>query len=307
MEQQAPVRPSPEELRTAIGVLRRARSSDLRAAAIDLPAIPFDSPLNDFGFLLQNADLWATPVEPADIRWDIEHQMGVVREISNFLDELRDVPQGPRDPPVYCWNNPFFNNADALVHYGLVRSRRPRRVVEVGCGWSSFLLARALERNEKDGGPRTQVVQIEPYPSPDVLRGLPAHWSLHRTILQRAPFSVFDELSENDILFYDGSHCGKTASDVNWFFFRVLPRLRSGVLIHVHDIFFPNDYPWDWIFGRGQSWNEQYVLQAFLMNNEAYRVEICNSYLVQKRRAELRALYGGLQPEHGASLWMKKL
>jgi hypothetical protein len=307
MEQQTPVCPSFEDLQEAIKVLRRARSLDLRAAANDLPPHQFDSPLNDFGFLLQNSDLWTAPIEPADIRWDTEHQLGVAREISGYLDELSDVPQETSDPAVYCWNNPFWNNADALVQYGLVRSRRPRRVVEVGCGWSSFLLARALERNQTEGAPRTEVVQIEPYPSPEVLGGLPAHWTLHRTILQRAPLTAFDELGENDVLFYDGSHCSKTASDVNWFFFRVLPRLRSGVLIHVHDVFFPNDYPWDWIFGRGQSWNEQYLLQAFLMNNDAYRVEICNSYLVHQRRAELRALYRGLQPEYGASLWMKKL
>jgi hypothetical protein len=93
---------------------------------------------------------------------------------------------------------------------------------------------------------------------------------------------------------------------VNWFFFQVLPRLRDGVLIHLHDIFFPRDYPKEWLLERRQSWNEQFVLQAFLMHNSAYRVEIANAFIAHQRGEEIKALYGEIQPFWGASFWMMK-
>ena len=146
------------------------------------------------------------------------------------------------------------------MQYGLVRSRRPARIVEIGCGWSSLLLARALARNDAEGAPRTRVTQIEPHPRAELMAALPNHWTRHTTILQRAPLDIFDALGPGDILFYDGSHVAKTASDVNWFFFRVLPRLAPGVLIHLHDIFLPREYPKDWLLKDGRTWNEQYEI-----------------------------------------------
>jgi hypothetical protein len=95
----------------------------------------------------------------------------------------------------------------------------------------------------------------------------------------------------------------RTASDVNWFVFEVMPRLSPGVHIHVHDILFPDDYVDRWIFEEGLSWNEQYLIQAFLMHNEAYEVAIANHLLFTERRAEVEELHG----EDGHSLWLRKL
>jgi hypothetical protein len=94
---------------------------------------------------------------------------------------------------------------------------------------------------------------------------------------------------------------------VNHFFFEILPRLKSGVIIHLHDILLPNSYPEAYIFKRGQTWNEQYVLQAFLMNNFAYRVLIANQYLFVRCESEIAALYKGVQPHYGSSFWLEKL
>jgi predicted O-methyltransferase YrrM len=203
----------------------------------------------------------------------------------------------------FYWRNDFWGNADALVQYGLCRSRRPRRVIEVGCGWSSLLLARALEKNKAP----YEVVQIEPYPRRTLLEALPDHWELHETILQKAPLELFDRLEQGDVLFYDGSHCSKVASDVNWFFFRILPRLKPGVLIHLHDISLPYEYPVPWIFERGQTWNEQYVFQAFMMHNSAYKILIANKYLWHHCGQLLDGFYKGVQPSYGASVWMEKV
>jgi len=298
--------PTPDEIALAVNTLSRANFLDVQRLGWHFQRNDFYSPLNNCDFLERNRDLWAS-FDPLDIDWRIEHQLGVAREVGSYAQELRDVPQETAEPGVFRWKNRMWTAADPIVQYGLFRSRKPRRVVEVGCGWSSLLMATALNRNEAEGAHRAEVTQIEPYPSPEIMPTLPSHWKQHTSILQRAPLSIFDELGDGDVLFYDGSHCAKAASDVNWFFFRVLPRLKRGVLIHLHDIFLPSDYDETWIFKRGQTWNEQYILQAFMMNNHAYQVEIANRFLYIKHRDELRVLYGDLQPVHGASFWLRKV
>jgi predicted O-methyltransferase YrrM len=261
------------------------------------------SPLNDCEFVDANRDLWLNPPPAAEINWDPERQMSVAAEVGGFVEELRDVPEHANHVGAYCCDNDFWNNSDALVQYGLVRSRQPRRYVEIGCGWSSLLLARALARNARP----CSVDLVEPYGNEELLGTLPRGWVWHRTILQRAPMELFDRLGAGDVLFYDGSHCAKVASDVTWFFFRILPRLKPGVLIHLHDIFLPDDYPEQWILERGQTWNEQYVLQAFLMHNKAYRIVIANRYLFRHDARKLEGFYKGVQPVFGVSLWLEKL
>jgi predicted O-methyltransferase YrrM len=299
--------PTIEELTLALDVLRRADYKTIQGLGYHLQRNDYYSSLNDCAFLNSHRDLWRTVDDPSCIEWRLDHQLEVAREVAGFVDELRDIPKTSPAPAIYCWENPMWNNADALVQYGLLRSRRPRRVIEIGCGWSSLLLNKALTRNETEGSPQAEVALIEPYPRREILDALPSHWRQIPLMLQRAPLPVFAELQSGDILFYDGSHCAKAGSDVNWFFFRVLPQLRPGVLIHVHDIFFPDDYPEDWIFDRNLSFNEQYVLQAFLMHNRNYQVEICNRYLWMRRAADLDALYKGVQPSYGCSFWMRKL
>lgn len=265
------------------------------------------SPLNDCDFLEANADLWTRPETPADIDWRLDEQLELARAVAGYLPELQTVPVNPpTDGSAYGWKNNFWENADAIVQYGLVRLRRPARYVEIGCGWSSLLLKQALARNAAEGHPAA-VTLVEPYPNGRLFRHFPADWKTHHCIIQRAPFEIFDQLEAGDVLFYDGSHCSKIASDVNWFFFKILPRIKPGVIIHLHDISLPQEYPHPWIFERGQTWNEQYVLQAFLMHNRAYKILIANRYLFCNRREELEKLYQGIQPAYGGSFWMEKV
>lgn len=289
--------------RRQLAALAAAGPRAIQQAGYHLQPNDFYTPLNDLAFLEANRDLWAG-AQPVDgIAWEPARQLEVVAEVGQFVEELRDVPDRSATPGAFCWDNGFWNNSDALVQYGLVRSRQPRRYVEIGCGWSSLLLARALARNTR----ACEVDLVEPYGNDALLSTLPAAWSLHRTPLQRAPLSLVERLAAGDVLFYDGSHCAKVASDVNWFFFRLLPRLRPGVLIHLHDIFLPEDYPETWIFDRGQTWNEQYLLQAFLMHNDAYRVLIANRYLFRLHADTLERHYRGVQPTWGCSFWLEKL
>lgn len=302
-----------DELDRALATLAAADPMEVLRRGWHVQKRHYYSTLNDPFWLRDNQDLWRPPLVPADIDWDIPGQLRTAAELGAFAPELADIPKA--EPPeckeqgraLYHWHNPFFNSADGIVWYGLVRSRKPARVVEVGCGWSSLLLARALEQNARDAGaPSTQVTQVEPFPNERVFAMLPPHWAHHRVPIQRAPLEPFDALRAGDVLFYDGSHTAHVASDVCWMLFRILPRLRAGVLIHFHDIFFPRDYPPSWIFDRLQTWNEQYLVQALLMHSRAYRVVAANALLAELHAPEVRALYHNIQPAFGSSLWIEK-
>jgi predicted O-methyltransferase YrrM len=291
-------------LHAAIEILKKASFLDIQKAGYHFQRNDFYSPLNDCEFLMNNKDVWKDRPPASGIDWNIAGQLEVAKKVGQYVEELRDVPENHKPGTIaYCWNNPFWNNSDALVHYGLLRDLKPQRIVEIGCGFSSLLMQRALRRNATP----CRVTQVEPYPNPALFAVFPQDWVHHRCPLQRAPLEIFEALGAGDICFYDGSHCTKVGSDVNWFFFEVLPRLAPGVVIHLHDIFLPDDYPDLWIFERGQTWNEQYVLQAFLMHNRKYEIMMANRFLWKTNMEILEALYRGVQPTYGCSFWMKKL
>ena len=203
----------------------------------------------------------------------------------------------PTRPGEFVWENGAFDGGDAYAYYGLVRDLRPRRVIEVGSGWSSLVLARALTANSEP----CEVTLVEPQPDWSVLGELPEGWQVLQHVVQDVDLALFEQLQSGDVLFYDGSHCVRTGSDVNWIFFEVLPRLPAGVWFHVHDIAWPSDYAVEWVFDEGLSWNEQYFLQAFLMNNSAYRVR-----LAMRMLSTLRLGRGGTTA-HGPGVRCQRL
>jgi len=292
-----------KDLQKAIKILKNTPFIEIQRLGFHFQGNDFYSPLNDCDFLTNNPDLWKERPPHSEINWNIDGQLEVAKRVGNYVEELRNIPENhPTDKLEYCWNNPFWNNSDALVQYGIYRDIKPNRIVEVGCGFSSLLMQRALEKNDNN----CQVTQVEPYPNPALFNLFPDNWSHHQCMLQRAPFEIFESLESGDVLFYDGSHCSKAASDVNWFFFEILPRLSPGVIIHIHDIFLPDDYPEPWIFERGQTWNEQYLLQAFLMHNPDYEIIMANRFLWKKHADILDKYYRGVQPSYGCSFWIKK-
>jgi Methyltransferase domain len=288
----------------ALAFLRRVPFDELQRRGWHLQPNHFYVPLNDVAFLRANEALWHDRGLPQGVDWDLDGQLEVARTVERYRSELDDVafePQPGGGRAEYIWNNGAFSGADAIVYYGLVRERKPRRVVEVGSGWSSLLLARALERN----GPAApcDVTLVEPFPNEAVFAGLPEGWEVHRQIVQHADLGIFDRLQAGDICFYDGSHCVRTGGDVNWFLFEVMPRLAPGVLVQIHDIFLPDDYHDEWVYDEGLSWNEQYLVQAFLMHNDAWRVRIANHMLYRERPDALAEVYN----MDGGSLWLERV
>ena len=124
--------------------------------------------------------------------------------------------------------------------------------------------------------------------------------------LQDIELSYFDILNEGDILFIDSTHVSKVNSDVNYLFFEILPRLKKGVYIHLHDIFYPFEYPKEWIY-KGMIWNELYLLRAFLQNNNDYEIIFFQNMMMKTHEKLYREEWPFNHSLHGGSFWMRKI
>jgi len=300
-------RPAPgprldQEIDASLEMLAHVPFEELQERGWHVQPKHFYWPLNDLKFLRENPRLWLGPRPLGGIDVDLPGQRELAQRMAAHMHELQDVKdERPRRPPgQFFWNNNSFPPMDAQVYYGLVRELKPARVIEVGAGYSSLILARALAANDKEA----DVTLIEPHPNPETIGNLTKDWKLIPKIVQLAPLETFGSLGAGDVLFYDGSHCLNTGSDVEWIFFHVLPRLRPGVWIHFHDIQWPHGYPEAQVLDDGLSWNEQYVLEAFLAHNNAYRLRFSTSLMVASRRSLMTSLFRG-KPV-GASVWIEK-
>jgi hypothetical protein len=179
-------------------------------------------------------------------------------------------------PPTQFFTcNSQFSWLDARALFVMLNELRPARMIEVGSGFSSLLTADVNQRC-LDGG--CHFTCIEPYPRQFLLDGVPGISELVVAKVQDVALETFDALDAGDILFIDSSHVCKTGSDVNHLYFEVIPRLRPGVFVHVHDIFLPFEYPHEWVLDENRSWNEQYLLRALLMQSNAFDVLFGSNY-----------------------------
>jgi methyltransferase family protein len=240
-------------------------------------------------------------------------QLGLFEELAPFYGE-QPFSENRREGARYFFQNPAFSHCDAIVLYCMLRHARPRRVIEVGSGFSSCAL---LDTNERFFNHSIACTFIEPYPqllTSLVKDGDHARMTLMARNLQDVDPRIFEELSPNDILFVDSSHVSKTDSDVNYVFFEILPRLRSGVYIHFHDIFYPFEYPKEWVY-QGRAWNEAYILRSFLQYNTRFEIQFFNSFLERfhtdliARAMPLCLRYSthSMVQTSAQSLWLKKL
>ena len=228
--------------------------------------VHFYQPIPDTQTLPQT--LWNQPSKLVGVDMNDSMQLDLLRnEFPKFRDEYEQFPTKPTaNPAQFYLNNGPFDRMDALVAYCMVRHFRPRLIIEVGGGFSSLLLGQALQKN----GNVSNLVCIEPYPPKFLKRGFPGLHSLIEKKVQDVDLGFFSELRRDDMLFIDSSHTVKIGGDVNYLFLEVLPRLNPGVIVHIHDIFFPFDYPRDWVINKLRFWTEQYLLQTFLTFNSEF-------------------------------------
>jgi hypothetical protein len=217
-----------------------------------------------------------------------------------------EIPAAPTgDTREYHSANEMFSRLDAWILQAMLRRFRPRRMIEVGCGWSSLMTARV---NRDELRLSMDFTCIEPYPPEFLGDGLPGISRLIRSPVEQVPLDHFLELREGDFLFIDTSHTVKTGGDVVFLLNEVVPRLSPGVIIHIHDIFLPWDYPPDWVL-VGRQWNEQYAVRAFLGFNSAFEIMLSVAWLSQFRRDLLNASvpdYPIGYDDGGGSLWLRR-
>jgi hypothetical protein len=258
------------------------------------PPGAFYSPVVDAGLVTtepERSRVWPEPpVDPPGFDVREAEQLELLASVGGHPLPTDWSAQGPFDT-----DNDQFPLQDAALLYGIVRHLGPARVVEVGSGWSTTVTRRAIA----DGRLNTKLTCIEPYPR-DFVRSFDGV-ELREEKVEHTPASVFDELTARDVLFIDSSHVAKTGSDVVHLVLEVLPRLQPGVIVHVHDVFIPEDYPLGWV-ESGFGWNEQYLVQAFLVGHERARILAMNHWLSVRHPAAVAAALGDV-PLHGSSIW----
>ena len=247
--------------------------------------------------------LWNRPSKLVGVHMNDAMQLDLLRDrFPKFRDEYEGFPTKPTgEPGRFYLNNHLFEDIDALVAYCMVRHFKPRLIIEVGSGFSSLLLGEAATRNK-----HSALVCIEPFPREFLREGFPGLQSLMEKQIQDIDLDFFSQLQSGDILFIDSSHTIKIGGDVNYLFLEVLPRLKPGVIVHVHDIFLPFDYRRDWVMKEFRFWTEQYLLQAFLIFNSEFEVLMANGYLNHYHRAHLKATFPSLSSWGGGSFWMRR-
>ena len=222
--------------------------------------------------------------------------------LASFQEEYRQFPAEPiAGGQGFYRQNGRFEGADSAIAYSMVRSFQPNRIVEAGSGFSTLVLAAAAHTNG-----HTTLHSIEPYPEEFLLRGILGLASLTQKKIEDIELSFFDELEAGDFFFIDTSHVVKTGGDVNYLFLEILPRLKPGVIVHVHDIFFPFDYPRAWVVDQRRFWTEQYLLQAFLIFNSQFEVIISSGYLKFYHPEKLQTVFPDSAPWNGGSFWMRR-
>jgi hypothetical protein len=270
-------------------------------AGVHVTPVHFYQPLPDTRLLPEW--LWEKDRPTPGLDWNEAGQLRLLREeFPKFRHEYDGLPTAPTgNPAEFYLNCGMFDGTDALALYCMVRHFKPRTVLEIGSGMSSLLTAQAARLN---GG--TELVCVEPYPNEVLKAGFPGLAKLIAEPVQSVGVELFESLGEDDILFIDSSHVVQIGGDVNYLFLEVLPRLKPGVVVHVHDIFLPREYRRDWVMDEFRFWNEQYFLQAFLIFNSGYEVLFANSYLGQRHAAEMRATFPRSPWWGGGSFWMRR-
>ncbi|HZO58588.1 MAG TPA: class I SAM-dependent methyltransferase [Solirubrobacterales bacterium] len=268
------------------------------------------SPIQDPSLLeepSERARIWpADPHPMPGIDWREDAQVELCSEVFASQQPMEFPTGAPAGGPEYARRSPRYPAVDAWVLQAFLRHLRPARVVEVGAGYSSLVTARVNREYLDD---EVRFTAIDPYPLEFLEAGVPGLTELRKERVQDTPLEVFEQLDEHDVLFVDTSHTVKTGGDVPWIFNQILPRLRPGVVVHLHDIFLPWDYPEDWVF-QGKGWNEQYLAQSFLTWSSAFEVLFGTYWMIRRHWDVLLRAFPQMVPDDqrdSSALWIRRV
>ncbi|MGC1932048.1 MAG: class I SAM-dependent methyltransferase [Candidatus Nitrosopolaris sp.] len=236
----------------------------------------------------------------AGIDWNEKESLKLLDKLARYSTEYGELIKSGK----FDTSQGAFIQHDPAVYYCLIRHFKPKHIIEVGIGSSTRLASLAKNENQNENYDKiAHITAIDPYyESPDLDEIVD---EIIRKPVQEVPASEFNKLEENDILFIDSSHVSKVGSDVNYLFLEILPLLKPGVIVHVHDICLPDEMPESWIKSKAIFWNEQYLLNAFLIFNSKFRILVSNHYMGRFHPDALLKIYNN-EPVGGGSFWIQK-
>lgn len=240
------------------------------------------------------------------IDFNVMEQLSLLASF-NYNEELVKFPMKKGAELEYFYENGSYGPGDAEFFYNMIRFFKPKRLIEIGSGNSTRLARNAISANmNEDPEYACEHICIEPYEQPWLEKlGV----KVIRERVEELDVSFFNQLDKNDVLFIDSSHMIRPQGDVLFEYLELLPSLNSGVLIHVHDIFSPRDYPENWVIEKHRFWNEQYLLEAFLTNNAEFKIIGALNYLSHHHHAAFASkapVYASQVGREPGAFWMRK-
>ena len=219
----------------------------------------------------------------------------------HFSGELSSFSHIPH-PTGYYLGNGAFDEGDAELYYLMIRNKKPKRIIEIGSGHSTRVAHLALECNKAEGA-TTEITCIEPYENP-WLESIPGV-NIVRSRIEETDLSLFQSLEAGDLLFIDTSHVIRPENDVLHIYFEILPVIKPGVIIHIHDIFTPRHYPKAWTHLEYRLWNEQYLLEAMLMSGDRFRILFALNHLKKEETNAVKSVLCNITPTcNPSSFWL---
>ncbi len=272
--------------------------------------VHYYSPVPCMRDLRKNVEYWYKEGSFTGVNFNIKEQLDFLDKLKKYKNEYDALT--PYDEVVKQRLGEGYGEVEAHILYAMIRYFKPHTIIEVGSGISTFFSANALSFNKSRDLIDSKIICIEPYPW-QKLKDMSGNGILEIIAkpVQEVDIEFFKTLKEGDILFIDSSHVVKAGSDVNYLYLEVLPNLNKGIIIHIHDIFFP--YPSFnselWMFGEHRFWTESDLVQAFLIYNAVFKMLLCSSYLHYKRPKSLQSAFNIYNPKKHfpSSLWLQKV
>ncbi|TWW02281.1 class I SAM-dependent methyltransferase [Chitinophaga pinensis] len=268
----------------------------------------FYSPVVDLHDLKSREEqIWAPkPLKGIDMNDQQQHAL-----MTDLVEASKVIPfssQPSQNGFRYYFDNKTYAHADGLVLFNILMKYKPKRVIEIGSGFSSSLM---LDTNDKFLNNSIHFTFIEPNPSISLNRLLRQedykNTDVREQLVQQVDPQIFTTLQENDVLLIDNSHVSKTGSDVNYLMAEVLPILNKGVIVHIHDIFYPFEYPKEWLFAHKLNWNEIYTVHNFLLFNSAFEILFFSDYMQQQTKGQYADKAPLFFKDRPGSLWIRKV
>ena len=256
----------------------------------------FYSPIVDVTEAVRHLDRLAgaaaSPAAPAGVVLDRDAMVQTWNDLLPFLTALPFPAE--RSPGFrYAFDNPAYSWGDGSILSAMLQRLQPKRLIEVGSGYSSACTLDTIDR-------------FFARPCEITFIGTRDGVTILDRPVQEVPLALFDELEAGDVLFIDSTHVVRTGSDVCFELFDILPRLARGVVVHFHDMFWPFEYPREWIVDENRSWNELYTVRAFLTNQSDWRIVFFNDYFRRFEADLIASTYPQFMRNSGGALWLQK-